>query len=158
MLSVAVDRSRGNAATVLRVGWDAVTRCAHATGYGHRSISTHAHRVEPAVINAQAGGLRDEARWEAWVGPEGRPEAKQHAGAATGSAMGVRLGPSLTLLAIVLPTGAVASRATVGRWVDRVPPGRGSCHTLMVPADRPMRKTGDCRAHGNLGRSGWENS
>ena len=158
MLSVAVDRSRGNAAAVLTVGWDAVTRRAHETGYRRRSISNHAHRVEAAVINAQAGGLRDEARWEAWVGPEGRPEAKQHAGAATGSAMGVRLGPSLTVLAIVLPTGAVACRATVGRWVDRAPPGRGSCHTLMVPADRPMRKTGDCRAHGNLGRSGRENS
>ena len=33
MLSVAVDRWRGNAATVLRVGWGAVTRRAHETGY-----------------------------------------------------------------------------------------------------------------------------
>ena len=134
MLSVAVDRWRGNAATVLRVGWGAVTRRAHEPGDRRRSISKPAHRVEPAVINAQAGGRRDEARWEAWVGPEVLPEAKQHAVAATGSAMGLRLGHSITLLAIVLSTGAVASRATVGRWVDRVPPGRGSCHTLMVPA------------------------
>ena len=134
MLSVAVDRSRGNAATVLTVGWDAVTRRAHETGYSRRSISNQAHRVEPAVINAQAGGRRDEAQWEAWVGPEVLLEAKQHAVAATGSAMGLRLGHRITLLAIVLPTGAVASRATVGRWVARVPPGRGACHTLMVPA------------------------
>jgi hypothetical protein len=101
MLSVAVDRWRGNAATVLRVGWGAVMRRAHEPGDSRRSISKPAHRVEPAVIHAQAGGLRDEARWEAWVGPEGLPEAKQHAVAATGSAMGLRLGHSITLLAIV---------------------------------------------------------
>jgi len=144
MLSVAVDRSRGNAATVLRVGWDAVTRCAHATGYGHRSISTHAHRVEPAVINAQAGGLRDDAVGSlGWSGGTARGQATR--GGGSGSAMGLRLGPSRTVLAIVLPTGAVASRATVGRWVARVPPGRGSCHTLMVPADRPIRQPGVLR-------------
>ena len=105
MLSVAVDRSRGNAATVLRVGWDAVTRCAHATGYGHRSISTHAHRVEPAVINAQAGGLRDEARWEAWVGPEGRPEAKQHAGAARAPRWDCAWGPAARCWPLCSPLG-----------------------------------------------------
>src|SRR5712692_4231913 len=134
MLSVAVDVWIGNAAAVLSGCWGAVTRRAHETGYSRTSISHHAQRVEQAVINAQAGGLsyealwaeherlrvENEALWEAWVGATLLPEAKQHAFAATGSAMGLSLGQIITLLAIFLPNGAVPSRATVGRCVERV--------------------------------------
>ncbi len=133
MLSVAVDVWIGNAAAVLSGCWGAVTRRAHETGYSRTSISHHAQRVEQAVINAQAGGLsyealwaeherlrvENEALWEAWVGATLLPEAKQHAFAATGSAMGLSLGQIITLLAIFLPNGAVPSRATVGRWVSQ---------------------------------------
>jgi hypothetical protein len=59
----------------------------------------------------------NEALWAAWAGAEPLPEAQQHALAATGGAMGLSLGQIITLWAIVLPHGAVPSRATVGRWV-----------------------------------------
>jgi hypothetical protein len=61
----------------------------------------------------------NKALWEAWAGAESLPEAKQHACAATGSAMGLSLGPIITLLTLCLPHGAVPSRATVGRWVSQ---------------------------------------
>src|SRR4029453_13127851 len=118
MLRVAVDMWIGNAAAVLRGCWGAVTRRAHETGYYH-----HAQRVEQAVVNEQVGGIsyealwadnvrlraENEARWEAWAGAEPLPEAKQHAFAATGSAMGLSLGQIITLLAIFLPSGAAPS-------------------------------------------------
>jgi hypothetical protein len=110
-----------------------VSRRAHETGYSRTAIYQHAHRVVQAVVNEQAGGVRyealwadnarlraeNEALWEAWVGAAPLPEAKQQVFAATGSAMGLSLGQIITLLAIILPPGAVPSRATVGRWVSR---------------------------------------
>jgi hypothetical protein len=85
------------------------------------------------VGNEQAGGVRyaalwadnerlraeNEALWEAWAGAEPLPEAKQHAFAATGAAMGLSLGQIITLLALLLPNGLGPSRATVGRWVSQ---------------------------------------
>src|SRR5712692_8405671 len=131
LLSVAVDVWIGNAAAVLSGCWGAVTRRAHETGYSRTAIYNPAQRVEQAVVNEQAGGIsyealwaeherlraENEALWEAWVGTEFLPEAKPHALAATGSAMGLSLGQIVTLLAIFLPHGAVPSRATVGSWV-----------------------------------------
>jgi hypothetical protein len=133
MLSVAVDVWIGNAAAVLSGCWGAVTRRAQQTGYSRTAIYKHAQRVEQAVVNEQAGGVsyealwadnerlraENEALWEAWIGAEPLPEAKQQAFAATGAAMGLSLGQIITLLAIFLPNGAVPSRATVGRWVSR---------------------------------------
>jgi hypothetical protein len=131
MLSVAVDVWIGNAAAVLSGCWGAVTRRAHETGYSRTAIYNHAQRVEQAVVNTQAGGLRYEALrtdnerlraenhalWEVWAEAEPLPETKQQAFAATGSAMGLSLGQLITLLAVVLPPGTAPSRATVGRWV-----------------------------------------
>jgi hypothetical protein len=133
MLSVAVDVWIGNAAAVVSGCWGAVTRRARETGDSRTAIYTHAQRVEQAVVNEQAGGVRyealwadnerlraeNEALWEAWAGAEPLPEAKQHAFAATGSAMGLSLGQIITLLAILLPNGMGPSRATVGRWVSQ---------------------------------------
>jgi hypothetical protein len=131
MVSVAVDVWIGNAAAVLSGCWGAVTRRAHQTGYSRTALYKHAHRVEQAVINEQAGGssyealqaenarlrAENEALWEAWVTAEPLPESKQQEFAATGSAMGLSLGQIILLLAIILPKGRTPSRARVGRWV-----------------------------------------
>ena len=145
MLSVAVDVWIGNAAAVLSGCWGAVTRRAHETGYSRTAIYHHAQRVEQAVVNEQAGGIsyealwtdnarlraENEALWEAWAGAEPLPEAKQHAFAATGSAMGLSLGQIITLLAIFLPHGAAPSRATVGRWVSQASRQAGTLLALL---------------------------
>lgn len=145
MLRVAVDMWIGNAAAVLSGCWGAVTRRAHETGYSRTAIYHHAQRVEQAVVNAQVGGIsyealwadnvrlraENEALWEAWAGAEPLPEAKQHAFAATGSAMGLSLGQILTLLAIFLPSGAAPSRATVGRWVAQASRQAGDLLALL---------------------------
>jgi hypothetical protein len=145
MLSVPVDVWIGNAAAVLSGCWGAVTRRAHETGYSRTALYHHAQRVEQAVVHEQAGGIsyealwadrerlraENEALWEAWAGVEPLPEAKQHAFAATGAAMGLSLGQIITLLAIVLPHGAVPSRATVGRWVSQASRQAGDLLALL---------------------------
>src|SRR5262249_42388857 len=54
----------------------------------------------------------------AWSESEALSEAKQRDFAGSGCAMGLSLSQIVTLLAIVLPWGAVPSRAMVGRWVQ----------------------------------------
>jgi hypothetical protein len=131
MLSGAVDVWIGNAAAVLSGCWGAVSKRAYETGYSRTSLSKHAHRVEQAVVNEQAGGVSYEALWaenarlraenaalwDAWAAAEQPCEAKQREFTATGAAMGLSLGQLITLLAIFLPVGCAPSRATVGRWV-----------------------------------------
>jgi len=145
MLSVAVDVWIGNAAAVLSGCWGAVTRRAQQTGYSRTSIYNHAQRVEQAVVSEQAGGIsyeglwadnerlraENEALWEVWAGAEPLPEATQHAFAATGSAMGLSLGPIVTLLAIFLPNGTGPSRATGGRWVAQASRQAGDLLALL---------------------------
>src|SRR5437763_3023136 len=60
----------------------------------------------------------NEALWQAWSEAEDLSEAKQRNFAGSGCAMGLSLSQIVTLLAIVLPRGAVPSRAMVGRWVQ----------------------------------------
>ena len=60
----------------------------------------------------------NEALWQAWSEAEALSEAKQRDLAGSGCAMGLSLSQIVTLLAIVLPRGAVPSRAMVGRWVQ----------------------------------------
>jgi hypothetical protein len=83
-------------------------------------------------VSEQAGGIsydalwqenerlkaENEALWQAWSEAEALSEAKQRAFAGSGCAMGLSLSQIVTLLAIVLPWGAVPSRALVGRWVQ----------------------------------------
>ena len=85
------------------------------------------------MANEQAGGLsyeelwadnerlraENQELWQAWSEAEDLSEATQRELAATGSAMGWSLSQLITLLAIVLPGGAVPSRATVGRGVQQ---------------------------------------
>jgi hypothetical protein len=122
----------GNAAAVLSGSWGAVTRRAHHSGSSRTTVYTHAQRVVQAVTREQAGGIsydalwqenerlkaENAALWQAWSDAEDLSEAKQRAFAGSGCAMGLRLSQIVTLFAIVLPLGAVPSRAMVGRWVQ----------------------------------------
>jgi hypothetical protein len=101
----------------------------------------HAQRVVQAVTNEQVTGIsyedlwaeherlraEQEALWQAWSETEDLSESKQRALASTGSAMGLSLSQMVILLAIVLPSRMVPSRATVGRWVQHsAQPSRGT--------------------------------
>jgi hypothetical protein len=122
----------GNAAAVLSGAWGAVTRRAHQSGYSRTTVYTHAQRVVHAVASEQASGIsydalwqenerlkaENAALWQAWSDAEDLSEAKQRAFAGSGCAMGLSLSQIVTLLAIVLPLGAVPSRAMIGRWVQ----------------------------------------
>jgi hypothetical protein len=88
--------------------------------------------VVQAVASAQASGLRydalwhenerlkaeNDALWQAWAAAEELREAKQGDVAGTGGALGWSLSQIVTVGAIVLPRGAVPSRAMRGRWVQ----------------------------------------
>src|SRR4029450_10601608 len=122
----------GHAAAVLSGTWGAGTRRGKHSGYSRTTVSTHAQRVLQAFASEQAGGLsydalwqenerlkaENAALWQAWSDAEDLSEAKQRALAGSGCAMGLSLSQLVTLLAIVLPLGAVPSRAMVGRWVQ----------------------------------------
>src|SRR5215468_10996678 len=122
----------GHAAAVLSGTWGAVTRRAHQSGSSRTTVYMHAQRVVQAVASAQAGGssydalghenerlkAENAALWQAWSEAEALSEAKQRNVAGSGCAMGLSLSQIITLLAIVLPLGAVPSRAMVGRWVQ----------------------------------------
>ena len=132
MLNVTVETWIGNAAAVFSGVWGAVTRRAQQSGYSRTAVYTHAQRVVQAVASEQAGGIsydalwqenerlkaENEALWQAWSEAEALSEAKQRNLAGSGCAMGLSLSQIVTLLAIVLPRGAMPSRAMVGRWVQ----------------------------------------
>jgi hypothetical protein len=132
VLNVTVATWIGNAAAVLSGTWGAVTRRAQQSGYSRTAVYTHAQRIVQAVASEQAGRIsydalwqenerlkaENAALWQAWSDAEDLSEAKQRALAGSGYAMGLRLSQLVTLLAIVLPRGAVPSRAMGGRWVQ----------------------------------------
>jgi hypothetical protein len=131
MLRGAVAGWMGHAAAGLRGCGGAVTRRAHQSGSSRPALYHHAPRVERAVGHAPAGRLSaealgtanarrrvaNEALWEAWSTAAPLPESPQQTLAATGAAMGLRLGPRLLLCALVWPQGRAPSRARGGRWV-----------------------------------------
>ena len=133
MLTFPVDQWIGNAAAVLSGVWGAVTQRSTHSGYSRTAIYQHAERVVQAVANEQAGGIsyealwaenerlkaENEALWQAWSEVEELSECKQHELVSAGSAMGLSLTQIVILLAIVLPSRMVPSRATVGRWVQQ---------------------------------------
>jgi hypothetical protein len=132
VLNVTIATWIGNAAAVLSGPWGAVTRRAQQSGYSRTTVYMHAQRVVQAVTSAQVGGLsydalwqenerlkeENAALWQAWAEAEDLSEAKQRAFAGSGCAMGLSLSQIVTLLAIVLPLGAIPSRAMIGRWVQ----------------------------------------
>jgi hypothetical protein len=133
MLTLAVAEWMGNAAAVVSGVWGAVTQRSEQSGSSRTAIDTHAQRVVQAVANEQATGLSsealwaenerlraaNEALWEAWSETEDLSEAQQRELASAGSAMGWSLSQMVILLAIVLPSRMVPSRAMVGRWVQQ---------------------------------------
>jgi len=132
VLNVPVETWIGNAAAVLSGAWGAVTRRAQHSGSSRTAVYTPAQRVVQAVASAQASGssydalwhenerlkAENAALWQAWAEAEALREAKQPNLAGSGCAMGLSLSQIITLFAIVLPLGAVPSRAMVGRWVQ----------------------------------------
>jgi hypothetical protein len=144
MLTLPVEAWIGNAAAVLSGTWGAVSRRARQSGYSRTILYQHAQRVVQAVFNEQAGGIsyetlwedharlqaENEALWQAWAEAEELCEAKQRAFASASCAMGLSLTQIVTLLAMVLPSGAVPSRATVGRWVQQA--GEQASRLLVV--------------------------
>jgi hypothetical protein len=134
VVNVTVATWIGNAAAVLSGTWGAVTRRAHESGSSRTAVYMHAQRVVQAVASEQAGGIsydalwqdnerlkaENAALWQAWSDAEDLSETKQRAFAGSGCAMGWSLSQIVTLFAIVLPRGAVPSRALVGRWVQEV--------------------------------------
>src|SRR2546426_5649897 len=133
MLTLPVEEWIGNAAAVVSGAWGGVTRRAAQSGYSRTAIYQHAERVVQAVASEQAGGMssadlwaenerlkaENEALWQAWSEVEDLSESKRRELASAGSAMGLSLTQIVILLAIVLPSRLVPSRATVGRWVQQ---------------------------------------
>jgi len=136
VLPVPVETWIGKAAAVLSGAWGAVTRRAQHRGSSRPTVYPHAQRVVQAVASAPAGGSSDDARWhanerlkaehdarwQAWAEAKESSAAKHRAVASSGCAMGLRLSQIVTLCAIVLPLGAVPSRAMGGRWVQAAAP------------------------------------
>src|SRR5262249_37250736 len=132
VLNVPVETWIGNAAAVLSGAWGAVTRRAQQKGLRRTAVHTPAPRGVQSRAGAQAGGIsydalwheserlkaENDALWQAGAEAEELSEAKQRAFAGSGCAMGLSLSQLVTLLGIVLPLGAVPSRAMVGRWVQ----------------------------------------
>src|SRR3989454_11762230 len=132
MLTLPVEEWIGNAAAVSGA-WGAVTRRAEQSGYSRTAIYQHAARGVQAVASEQASGIssedlwaeherlkaENEALWQAWSETEDLSESKQRELASAGSAMGLSLTQIVIVLAIVLPSRLVPSRATVGRWVQQ---------------------------------------
>ena len=151
MLTLAVEEWIGNAAAVLRGTWGAVTQRAQQSGYSRTAIYTHAQRVVQAVFHEQANGvcyetlvvenerLRAENAqlWQAWSEAEELSHETPCEFAATGSAMGLSLTQIMVLLAVVVPRGTVASRATIGRWVQLASAKASQLLTVLDRACQP---------------------
>ena len=140
MLTLAVAEWIGNAAAVVSGVWGAVTQRSEQSGSSRTALDTHAQRVVQVVANEQSTGLsyealwaeherlraEKEALWEAWSETEDLSEAQQRELASAGSAMGLSLSQSVIVLAMLLPSRMVPSRAMVGRWVQHsAQPSRG---------------------------------
>src|SRR4029453_9979967 len=150
VLHVPVETWIGNAAAVLSGAWGAVTRRAQQSGYSRTAFYTHAPRVVQAVASAQASGIsydalwhenerlkaENAALWQAWSEAEELSEAKKRNFAGSGCARGLSLSQIITLLAIVLPLGAIPSRAMIGRWVQEAAAQAGR---LLVVLDLACR-------------------
>jgi hypothetical protein len=140
----------GNAAAVLCGRHGAVAQQADQAGCSRQAAYGHAEKVQQAVADARQPGparadllrelqaLRAENQ-QLWGWLEEAlepPEAKQRQFAVTAAAMGLSLGQTLALLAILLPPRRRPSRATLGRWVRQA---AGLAGRLLARLDRACR-------------------
>jgi len=123
----------GNAAARLCGRRGVPTAQAKHAACSRQTVYDHARKVQHAVETAQLPGpsrvrllqevqqLRDENRqlWDALAQSFDCPEEKRRQFAVTAAAMGLSLQQTLALLAILLPTSVLPSRATLGRWVQQ---------------------------------------
>jgi hypothetical protein len=122
----------GNAAAALCGKHGDVTRQAQGADCSRQTVYDHASKVEKALLeahlpgpsrehllkeNAQLRHERDEL-WAAFLPSVDFPQDKQQQFVTTASAMGLSLTQTLVLLAIILPSSRLPSRATLGRWVN----------------------------------------
>src|SRR5687768_2853886 len=88
--------------------WYKLSRANKPVGPVTTSCGTKTSGSRPKTMPCGRRGLK----------PRSFSEAKQRAFAGSGGAMGLRLSQIVTLFAIVLPLGAVPSRAMGGRWMQ----------------------------------------
>lgn len=145
----------GNAAAVLCGRWGDVARQARQAGCSRTAAYQHAHQVQQAVADLQAGEpardqllhenaqLREENRqlWAALETAIDFPEAQQRRFTAVAAALGLSLQQTLVLLAIVLPAACCPSRATLGRWVQQAAAQAGRVLQVLDRACRGLVRT-----------------
>src|SRR5579883_2620106 len=121
----------GNAAAALCGRPGAVSQQAQQTPCSRQTVYDHQSKVVQAVTEAQLPGpsrqallqenaqLKDEIRqlYDGFANAFDCLPAKRQQFAVTAAAMGLSLQQTLVLLAILLPTDLLPSRATLGRWV-----------------------------------------
>jgi hypothetical protein len=132
MLRLPLLTRLGNAAAVLFGTHGDVSAAARQTGCSRQTVYDHADKVQQAVEDAQLPGpprawllqhhqqLREE-NLQLWKWLEQTidcPQDKQRQFTVVAAAMGLSLGQTLALLAILLPAANRPSRATLGRWVN----------------------------------------
>lgn len=140
----------GNAAAALCGKHGDVTRQAQEQGCSRQTVYDHAAKVEKAINEAHLPGpsreqllqevaqLRQERDelWDAFLRSVDFPEDKQKQFTTTASAMGLSLTQTLVLLAIILPSTRLPSRATLGRWVNH---SAGRARRLLEVLDKACR-------------------
>jgi hypothetical protein len=142
----------GTAAASLFGNHGASTAPAHPAACSRPTVYAPAAKVQAAVADAQLPGrsrdhllhevqrLRDENRqlWDALENTFDGPDTKRRQFAVTASALGLRVQPTLVVLAVRLPPSLLPSRATLGRCVPReAKRARGVRHVLDA-ACRPL--------------------
>lgn len=142
----------GNATAALCGKHGAVTRQADEANCSRQTVYDHAAKVEKAITDAHSGGpsraqllaevaaLRTENQelWDAYLDAVDFPTAKQQHFTTTASAMGLSLCQVLALLAILLPSKRLPSRATLGRWVALSCRRAGKLLAVLDKACRPL--------------------
>ncbi len=152
MAKLSVHTWIGNAAAAGSGRYGAVTTQTRQAGCSRQTAYHHRIRVTQAVAEAQAGGpsraelleenrrLRQENQelWEWLEQTIDFPQSRQRQFAATAAALGLSLGQTLLLLALVLPRHTCPSRATLGRWVQDAARRAGRVLRLLDEACRPL--------------------
>src|SRR5262245_30845644 len=140
----------GNTAAVLFGSRGAVTAHAQTAGCSRQTAYDHAAKVRQAVTDSQLPGptradllaevqrlrVENQQLWDWLEEALEPPKAKQQRFAIAAAALGLSLGQTLGLLAILLPKRRCPGRATLGRWVQQAARRAGG---LLQALDRACR-------------------